>query len=77
MFYEGELVAKVQYLCSIQDNTNWFGKKQPLQQNIIVPTCTIIHPRLDVVGITDDQDIIKSLCNSIQAQHSYKDILLF
>ena len=39
---------------------------KPLQQNIIVPTRTIIHPCLDVVRITDVQDIPNTVCNSIQ-----------
>ena len=56
----GELVVKAQYLCSMQENSNWHSKQQPLQQNIIVPTRAIIHPRLDVVRITDVQDIPKT-----------------
>ena len=27
----GELVFKLQYLCSMQENTNWYWKQQPLQ----------------------------------------------
>ena len=27
----GELVFKSQYLCSVQENTNWYWKQQPLQ----------------------------------------------
>ena len=49
--------------------------KKPLQHNIIFPTLTILHPRLDVVGITYVQDIPKDVCNSIQAKKTYKDIL--
>ena len=49
----GELVVKAQYLCPIQENTNWYWRQQPLQQNIIVPKRTILHPRPDVVRITD------------------------
>ena len=45
-------------------------KQQPLQQNIIVPTLTILHPRLDVVGITDIQDTPKNVCNMIQETKS-------
>ena len=50
----------------MQENTNWYWKQQPLQQNIKVPTRTIIYPRLDVVGVTDVQNIPKK-CNRIQA----------
>ena len=44
----GKLVVKAQYLCSVQENTNWYWKQQPLQQTIIVPTRTILRPCLDV-----------------------------
>ena len=64
----GELVAKAQYFCSIKYSTNWYWGEHPLQQAIIFPTRTIIHPHLDVVGITGVQDIPKSVCNRIQAK---------
>ena len=41
----------------MQENTNWHWKKQPVKKNIIVPTRKVLHSRLDVVGITDVQDI--------------------
>ena len=63
---DGELVFKAQYLCSTQENTNWYWKQQPLQQTIIVPKRTILHPRLDVIIIRYVQDIHKNVCNSIQ-----------
>ena len=66
----GELVVKAKCLCYMQESTNWYWKQQPLQQNIIVPTRTIINPRLDVFGITDVQDIPKYVCNIIQAKKS-------
>ena len=72
----GELVAKTQYLCSVQENTDWHWKQQPLQQTIIVTTRTILRPRLDVIIIRDVQDIPKNVCNRIQAKNSYKDIQL-
>ena len=62
----GELVVKAQYLCSVQENNNWYWKQQPLQQTIIVSTRTIIHPRLDVITIKYAQDIPKNFCNRIQ-----------
>ena len=43
----------------MQLNPNWYCKQQPLQQNIIISTHTILHPRLDVVGILDVQDILR------------------
>ena len=57
----GELVVKAQYLCSMQENTNWYWKQQPLQQTIIVPTRTILHPRLEVIIIRYVQDIPKKI----------------
>ena len=54
----------------MQENTNWYWKQQPLQQNIIVPTRTIIHPRLDVITIRYVQDTPKMFCNSIQEKES-------
>ena len=40
-----------------------------MQQNVIVPTLTTIHPLLGVFVITDVQDILKNVCNGIQAKH--------
>ena len=54
----------------MQENTNWYCKQQPLQQNIIVPTRTILHPCLDDITIMYVQDIPKNVCNSIQAKKS-------
>ena len=50
----------------MQENTNWYWKQQPLQQTIMFPTLTILHPRLDVVVIIDVQDIPTIFCNIIQ-----------
>ena len=62
----GELVVKAQYLCSMQENTNWYWKQQPIQQTIILPTRTILHPCLDVIIIRYVQDIPKKLCSRNQ-----------
>ena len=72
----GELVFKVQYLSSMQENTNWCWKQHPLQHTIMVTTCTIIYPRLDFITIRYVQDIPKNVCNMIQEKNPYKDILL-
>ena len=66
----GELVVKAQYLCSKQENNNWYWKQQPMQQTIIVPTRTILHPRLDVITIRYVQYIHKNVCYMIQATKS-------
>ena len=65
------LVVKSQYLCSMKENYNWYWKQQSLQQNIVVPTRTIIHPYLDVARITYVQDIPKTVCSSFQSKKPY------
>ena len=52
----------------MKEKTNWYWKQQSLQQTIMVPTCTIIHPRLYVVIIIYVQDIPRNFCNIIQAK---------
>ena len=59
----GELVIKEKYLCSMQENYNWYWKQQPLKQTIIVSTYAILHPRLDIVRIKYVQDIPNNLCS--------------
>ena len=71
----GELAAKSQYICSMQENTNCYWKQKLLQQITIVPTRIILHPRLDVFTIRDVQDISNNFFNSIQAGNPYKDII--
>ena len=72
VIYAGELVAKTEYICSMQENTNWYWRKQPLKQTIIVPTHTILHPLLDVITIRYVQDIPKNVCNRIQEKKAIK-----
>ena len=60
----------------MQENTNWYWKKKPLQQTITVPTLTIIHPYIDVITTRYVQGTPKNICNRIQAKKPYKDILL-
>ena len=62
------MVVKAQYLCSMQVNTNWYRYQHHQNHVIIVPTRTILHPRLDVTKITDIHDIPKSVCNREQAE---------
>ena len=72
----GELVLKSQYIWSMKENTNWCWKQQPLEQTIIVPTRTILHPHPDVITIRYLQDIPKNICDRTQAKNIRKDILL-
>ena len=67
----GKLVAKAQHLFSMQENKNWYLKQQPLQQTTIVPTRTILHPRLHVITIRHVQDIPKNVCNRIIFKKSH------
>ena len=65
-----ELVVRAQYLCSLQENTNIYWKQQPLQQTIIVPTQTIIHPHLHIIIIRYLKYIPNNLCSRNQAKKS-------
>ena len=64
VIYDGKLVFKAQYLCSMHENTNWYWKQQPLQQKIIVPTRKILHPSLEFIIIRYVQYTPKKLCGS-------------
>ena len=66
VIYYGELVTKAQYIFSMQENTNWYWKQQPLQNTIIVSTRTKLYPCLDVIIIRYVQDIPKNVGNIIQ-----------
>ena len=68
VIYAGELFVKAQYLCSMQENSNWYWKQQSLQQNIIVLTRTIIHICLDVFIIRYVQDTPNNVYNRIQGK---------
>ena len=65
VIYAGELFSNEQYICSTQENTNWYWKQQPLQHTIIVPKRRIIHSRIDAITIRDIQNIPKNVCNYI------------
>ena len=71
---DSELVFKAQYICSMQENMNWYCKQQPLQHTIIVSTRTILHTRLDFIIIRHVQDITKNICIKNQEKKQYKDI---
>ena len=71
-----ELVVKAQCIFSMQENTNWYWEKKPLKQTIIVPTRTILHPRLDVIIIRYVQDTPKNICIRNQEKNPYKYIQL-
>ena len=60
----------------MQENTNWYWKQQPLQQTIIVPTRTILHPSLYVIITRYVQDIPKNILVGTKQNNQYKDIQL-
>ena len=60
----------------MQENTNWYWKKQPLQYTIIVPKRIILHPRLDVITIKYIQDIPKNVCNRIKQKAIQKHTII-
>ena len=66
MMTVGELVVKSQYTFSMQERTNWFWHQHPQHQVITVPSCTTLHSLLDIIAITDIQDIPKRVCNRTQ-----------
>ena len=47
-------------------------EKKTLRQTYIVPTRTILHPRLDVITIIYVQDIPKIVFNRIQAKKNIR-----
>ena len=47
----GDLVVKAQYMDCIKVNTNWYWEQSTKYNTIIIPTCTIFHPSLDLVII--------------------------
>ena len=54
----------------MQENINWYWKQRPLQQTIIFPTCTIIHPRLYFIIIRYVQDTPNNIFSRNQAKKS-------
>ena len=64
----GELVFKVQYICSVQVDTNWYWNQQPKHHVITVPTRTILHPQLEVNTVTYFHAISTSVCTRTQSK---------
>ena len=71
------LFVREQYLCSIKEDSNGYGEQQLLQQNILVPTHTILRLCLHVFIMTHVQDIPITVCNRIHTKNPYKDTLFF
>ena len=73
----GELVVKAQYLFSVQIDTNWYYNQQPKNHVITVPTCTILHPQLEVNAITYFHATPTSICSRTQDTKSIKTAYMF
>ena len=63
----GELVVKPQCMKFIQDNTKHYWGKLPQKNNIIVSTCTIVHPCLDDMAVMEVK-IPKGVFDGAQAR---------
>ena len=50
----------------MQERKKWYRGQLPKQNNIIAPTCTIVHPYLDDMTVTEVKNT-KSVCNITQA----------
>ena len=69
------MVVKAHHLCSMRESTNWFWDQHSQHQVITMPTCTILHPQLDVIVIKDIHDIPNIVFNITQGGKTYQDIL--
>ena len=54
----------------MQENKKWYWERKNHQQFIIVPTCAILHPCLDVIAVKDINYIPKNVCNRSQAKRA-------
>ena len=71
------MVVKAQYICSVQLDNNWYWNQQPKQHVIIVPTRTIVHPKIVVNAGTDFHAIPTSVCTRIQEKSYIKTAYMF
>ena len=64
------MVAKAQYLCYMQVDTNWYWNQQTKQHVITVPACTILHLQIEGGAITDFHAIPTGVCSRTQSKQS-------
>ena len=69
------MVAKAEYICSMQVDTNWYCNQQPKHHVITVTTRTILHPQLEVNAVAYFDAIPTSVCTRAQAKKLYQDKL--
>ena len=73
----GEFVVKAKYIYYMQVDTNWYLNKKPQHNFITVPTCTILHPQLEVNAVTYFHAIPKSVCTRTQEKSHTKTAYMF
>ena len=56
-----ELISKAEYPSIMKSNTHWSWQQLETKDSVIIATCTIFHPCLDVSTIKDVADIPKRL----------------
>ena len=68
LYLRGNWFVKSLYLCYAQVDTHWYWNEQPQHHFTTVPTCTIIHPRLEVNAVTYFNAMPTSICTRTQAK---------
>ena len=63
---DGELVVKSHCVNNIQYNTKCYWEKSQQQNNTIPPKFTIVHLCLNLIPVTEVNQIPKSVCNRNQ-----------
>ena len=58
----------------MKENMKWYWYQKHQQKIIVIPTCTILHPCLDVILVKCIQDIPRSFCNWNQANQDLQII---
>ena len=66
----GELFVRLQHICSLQIDNNWYWNQKPKHHGIKLLTGTIIHPQHEVNAVTDFHAIPTSICTRTQAKKS-------
>ena len=64
----GELVVKAKNICSMKIDTNWYYNQQHKHDVITLPTCTILHPQVEVNTVTDFHVIPTSVYTRTQVK---------
>ena len=60
----------------MQYNTNWYWEQTSKQNTIIVPTCTIVYPCLDVMEVTELKQTPNNECTINQTHKALQRCLI-